>query len=276
MLKLRMPELPEVETIRTQLSTILPFEVTSLSTTKELKQNILHTNLSLTNLTITSASRKGKMLDFILSDKSHLLSHLGMTGTWLVTTERPTQKHSHLILEGHTPLGPRFLTFNDPRRFGHMYHLNESEAQIKLDELGPDLASPEFTLEFMTAAFKRMPGRAIKVALLDQKFFAGSGNYIANEICAHAGIRPTRLCSKIKRDEYPRIYSAIQKVISGAIASGGTTFQGGYRDTTGEAGMGVSNLVVFWQKICQLCGITPIKKTVLAQRGTYHCPKCQK
>jgi formamidopyrimidine-DNA glycosylase len=128
----------------------------------------------------------------------------------------------------------------------------------------------------MIAAIKRMPGRAIKVGLLDQKYFAGSGNYIANEICAHARIRPTRLCSKIKTSEYPLIFAAIQKVINGAIASGGTTFQGGYRDTSGEKGMGVQNLVVFWQKTCQLCGVTAIKKTVLAQRGTYHCPKCQK
>ena len=271
-----MPELPEVETIRTQLSTILPFEVHTATTTKELKKDVLHTDLALEGRTLTRASRKGKMLDFILDDMSHLLSHLGMTGTWLITKERPTQKHSHLILEGQSPAGPMFLTFNDPRRFGHMYHLNQADAQTKLDELGPDLASPEFTYDYMVEAFKRIPGRAIKVALLDQKYFAGSGNYIANEICAHAGIRPTRLCAKIKKDEYPKLYHAIQQVIGGAIASGGTTFQGGYRDTTGERGEGLSNLVVFWQKVCKLCGVTPVKKTVLAQRGTYHCPKCQK
>lgn len=271
-----MPELPEVETIRSQLSQTLPFEVISCSTTKELKKDILHTKLSLEGRTIKSASRKGKMLDFILDDDSHLLSHLGMTGTWLLTTARPTHKHCHLILEGSTPQGSRFLTYDDPRRFGHMFHLDSKKAQEKLNELGPDLASAEFTEAFMIDALKRMPSRAIKVALLEQKYFAGSGNYIANEICAHAGIRPTRLCSKIKKDEYPKIFAAIQKVIHGAIASGGTTFQGGYRDTTGERGTGVQNLVVFWQKICQLCGVTPVKKTVLNQRGTYHCPKCQK
>jgi formamidopyrimidine-DNA glycosylase len=270
-----MPELPEVETIRSQLSAILPFEVKSTAQTKELKQNVLHTKLSLNGLTFTQASRKGKLLDFILSDGSHLLSHLGMTGTWLITTTRPTNKHAHLILEGITPHGPKFLVYDDPRRFGHMYHLTNDEAHVKLAELGPDLASPEFTLEFMIAAFKRMPGRAIKVALLDQKYFAGSGNYIANEICAHAGIRPTRLCSKIKAAEFPKIFAAIHLVISGAIDSGGTTFQGGYRDTSGEKGLGVNNLVVFWQKTCQLCKTSAVKKIVLAQRGTYYCPKCQ-
>lgn len=271
-----MPELPEVETIRSQLTEILPFEVKSLAQTKELKQNVLHTKLALEGLTLTEARRKGKMLDLILSNGSHLLSHLGMTGTWLITKTKPTNKHAHLILEGETPQGPRYLTYDDPRRFGHMYHLPDAEAHVKLAELGPDLASDEFTLEFMIAALKKMKGRALKVALLDQKYFAGSGNYIANEICAHARIRPTRLCSKIKAQEYPQIFAAIKLVISGAIAAGGTTFQGGYRDTTGEKGLGVSNLVVFWQKTCQLCKTTPVKKIVLAQRGTYYCPKCQK
>jgi formamidopyrimidine-DNA glycosylase len=111
---------------------------------------------------------------------------------------------------------------------------------------------------------------------LYQKLFAGSGNYIANEICARAGIRPTRKCRMVKRDEFPKILKAIGEVLQPALASGGTTFQGGYRDTSGEKGLGVEHLVVFYQKICQLCQKTPVKKILLAQRGTYYCPKCQK
>jgi len=72
-----MPELPEVETIRSQLSRYLPLKINSLSFTPELKKNILHTELPLKDKVIEKISRKGKMLDFIFSDKSHLLSHLG-------------------------------------------------------------------------------------------------------------------------------------------------------------------------------------------------------
>jgi len=60
------------------------------------------------------------------------------------------------------------------------------------------------------------------------------------------------------------------------LASGGTTFQGGYRDSSGEKGLGVQHLVVFYQKTCQLCRKSEVKKIILAQRGTYYCPKCQK
>jgi formamidopyrimidine-DNA glycosylase len=267
-----MPELPEVETIRKQLSTHLPFKIESVSLTPELKKNILHTELNLQNKTIIEINRKGKMLDFILDDRSHLLSHLGMTGTWLIGTNIKLSKHSHLILKNSSLT----LAYDDPRRFGHLYHLDESKAQLKLNELGLDLTDPNFTLEYLEESIKRFPERDLKVTLLDQSLFAGSGNYIANEICARAGIRPTRKCKNIKRDEFPKILRAIADVLTPAISSGGTTFQGGYRDTSGEKGFGVAHLVVFYQKICQLCKKTKVKKIILAQRGTYYCPHCQK
>ncbi len=267
-----MPELPEVETIRTQLSRYLPLKILSQSSTPELKQNILHTELELKDRTLISIRRKGKMLDFVFDDQSHLLSHLGMTGTWLIGEEIKAGKHTHLILKGKDIT----LAYDDPRRFGHMYHYEEKDALRKLAELGLDLVDPDFDLPYLTQALKRYPERALKVTLLDQSLFAGSGNYIANEICARAGIRPTRKCKNIKKDEFPKILKAIKDVLNPAIASGGTTFQGGYRDSRGEKGMGVQHLVVFYQKTCQMCKKTPVKKIVLAQRGTYYCPKCQR
>lgn len=267
-----MPELPEVETIKNQLSSYLPLKISSVASTPELKQNILHTELDLKGKTLISIKRKGKMLDFVFDDGSHLLSHLGMTGTWLIGETIKSGKHTHLTLKGDKFI----LAYDDPRRFGHMYYYNQKEAQAKLAELGMDLADPSFDLEYITKAIKRYPERALKVTLLDQKLFAGSGNYIANEICARSGIRPTRKCKNVKKEEFPKIFKAIHEVLDPALASGGTTFQGGYRDSTGEKGQGVEHLVVFYQKICQICKKTPIKKIILAQRGTYYCPKCQK
>lgn len=267
-----MPELPEVETIRSQLSEYLPLKITTLASTPELKKNILHTEIDLEGKTLIEIKRKGKMLDFLFDDGSHLLSHLGMTGTWLIGEKINSTKHTHLTLTGpkHT------LAYDDPRRFGHMYYYSAEEAKLKLAELGMDLADPEFTLDYLTASIKRYPERALKVTLLDQKLFAGSGNYIANEICARAGIRPTRKCKQVKKEEFSKIFQAVKDVIHPALESGGTTFQGGYRDSTGEYGAGVAHLVVFYQKTCQLCKKTAVKKIVLAQRGTYYCPKCQK
>lgn len=212
------------------------------------------------------------MLIFIFDDGSHLLSHLGMTGTWLIGETIKATKHTHLTLN----CDQYTLAYDDPRRFGHMYYLSHEEAQKKLQELGMDLKDPDFNLEYLKKAIQRYPERALKVTLLDQKLFAGSGNYIANEICARAGILPTRKCRLIKNQEFPHILKAISEVLDPALESGGTTFQGGYRDSSGEKGQGVEHLVVFYQKICKLCGKTKVKKIILAARGTYYCSYCQK
>jgi formamidopyrimidine-DNA glycosylase len=267
-----VPELPEVETIRSQLSNYLPFEIVSLSMTPQLKQNILHTELNILGKTIIEIKRKGKMLDFIFNDGSHLLSHLGMTGTWLVGEEINETKHTHLLLRALNHI----LAYDDPRRFGHMYFFSAEEADKKLALLGRDLTDPDFDLAYLTSSIKRYPERALKVTLLDQKMFAGTGNYIANEICARAGIRPMRKCKFVKNEEFLKIFMAIHDVIGPALRSGGTTFQGGYRDSTGEKGRGLEHLVVFYQKICQMCKKNKVIKMMLAQRGTYYCPYCQK
>lgn len=273
-----MPELPEVETIKKQLNQQLPLTFQAVKSTAGFKKNILKTSLvQLKGKTLTHIHRKGKILDFVFNDDSHLISHLGMTGTWLLASDAKLTKHSHLILKGLNSKNEKMtLAYDDPRRFGKMYFLAAEEAARKLNSLGLDLIDPSLDLEYLKNVLKKFPDKPLKVALLDQKYFAGSGNYIANEICARAGIRPDRKIKKIKEDEYPCLHQAIAQVILPALTSGGTTFQGGYRDSTGGKGMGKSHLVVFYQKTCQLCGVTPVTKIILAQRGTYYCKNCQK
>lgn len=268
-----MPELPEVETIKNQLHKILPFKIATFITTPELKKNILHTKLDLKGISIIDITRKGKLLIFTLDNETKLLSHLGMTGHWLISASYKKKLHTHLQLktsQGFT------LSYNDPRRFGHLYQLNFAEAQKKIDALGMDLADPHFDLVYLQKSLSRFPERDLKVTLLDQQLFAGSGNYIANEICARAKILPTRKCKKLLSKDYPKILQAIKDVIYPALNAGGTTFQGGYKDTTGERGKGVTHLVVFYQIICRMCKKTPITKIIQAQRGTYFCSHCQK
>lgn len=267
-----MPELPEVKTIQDQLNKVMPFKITKRSLSK-VSDSIVHTKMDdLGNKTILHVNRKGKMLDFLLDDGRHILSHLGMTGTWLISKTKITEKHTHVQFESQDG----FLAYVDPRRFGHMYLYDEDDAQKKLDELGVDLLDKKFTLEYFIGALKKYPERQIKVTLLDQKLFAGTGNYIANEICAHGKVRPSRRVKNITKAEFMALYEGVFKVLNPTINSGGTTFAGGYRDTSGDKGSGVNHLVVFYQKICQLCKKTEVKKITLAQRGTYYCPDCQK
>ena len=274
-----VPELPEVKTIQDQLNRSMPFRIKRVQRSR-VAASIVHTPLTrLAGRTITHIERTGKLLDFRLDDGRHLLSHLGMSGAWLMSGEsgqRITEKHTHVQFEGSSLSGMRYLAYVDPRRFGHMYLFSPEQAAAKLQQLGHDLLSPQFTLRYFTQALLRYPQRMIKVTLLDQSLFAGTGNYIANEICAHGGVLPQRKVLTLRRAELKRLYLGVEKVLTPTLGKGGTAFGGGYRDAHGERGTGVQHLVVFYQSICRLCGRTPVVKTMLAQRGTYHCPRCQR
>lgn len=271
-----MPELPEVETIKNQLNEVMPLKIKSF-VTSDVSDSIIHTKIDkLKGIMILEVRRKGKMLDLLLSDGRHLLSHLGMTGGWRISKEKVLEKHTHLQFTGEHNGEKVFVAYVDPRRFGHMYLYNEEDAQKKLSELGVDLKSVDFSYVYFKKMLLKYPERLIKVTLLDQSLFAGTGNYIANEICARAKVLPQRKVKTLKETEIKKLYQAVFKVIEGATETGGTTFQGGYADTTGSKGGGVQHLVVFYQKICQMCKKTQVKKITLGQRGTYYCPRCQK
>lgn len=271
-----MPELPEVDTIKKQLNKITPLKVLRVKKSSVAK-SIIHTPITkLKNCTIKIVKRKGKMLNFVLDNDYHLLSHLGMTGSWRISHTPLKEKHNHLEIKGIHKEKEVYLSYVDPRRFGHMYLYDQNQSKEKLNELGVDLKSRQFTADYLYQTTQKYPNRLIKVHLLDQKLFAGTGNYIASEVCARAGILPHRKNETISLSDCKRLHKATDIVITGATKTGGTTFQGGYADTTGSKGNGVGHLVVFYQKTCQLCKKIRVVKTYLNKRGTYHCPSCQK
>lgn len=274
-----MPELPEVETIKKQLQPFLPGVVTKTYRSQFFKQNIYLSPKRFPKLDeILSVERFGKFLYF--KTPTHMMySHLGMSGAWIIQKDilAPKLKHTHLSLtiekEDHSSVR---LDYVDPRRFGKIKILDHEEHEDKLKRLFPDPSTELFTLKTLTEALNKFPNRKLKVTLLDQELFPGVGNYMASEICAHAKVLPDRFVTTLKAKDIKNLFKAFDIVLNGSIASNGTTFSGGYKDAYGEKGEGVQNLVVFYQKICQMCGQEEVIKTYLAQRGTYHCPRCQK
>lgn len=205
-----------------------------------------------------------------------MISGLGMSGGWRIGPNRIDEKHTHLQLSGFFNNKKIYLAYVDPRRFGRLYLVNKIGLENFLSNQGPDPTSNKFNLEYIYNTLKRYPERKIKPFLLDQKFFAGIGNYMSCEICALAKIRPTRKAKTLSKNDCQNILTATKLVIHDSIKNNGLTFSGGYTDANGEKGEGLKNLVVFYQKICGLCKKTSIKKTFLNQRGTYYCPSCQK
>lgn len=272
-----MPELPEVETIKSQLSHFLPLEIkkTTFSdkTTRLIKQKDFTPK---SGEAITEIIRKGKFLIFKFDNPYHyLISHLGMSGSWRISDSKLDAiegKHAHVIIE----TDKKFLSYIDPRRFGHIYFLNKKNFETRISTYPMDISEAGFDADHILAIFEKHPNKVLKPFLLDQKYFSGVGNYIATEICARAKLLPTRIVSTLDKKDCAKIKAAIDLIIFGAVKNSGTTFGGGYRDAFGEKGEGVQHLVVFHQDICQMCKKTKVIKTILGGRGTYHCPHCQK
>lgn len=274
-----MPELPEVETIKSQLHTILPFRIDTSFFSPLTNRIVKQKDFDPTGSTIVKIRRQAKWLIFELHPFGYILSHLGMSGSWRMSHRSIQDKHGHIEFIDKSKNTYNFLTYVDPRRFGHFYLLNEKNFKIKEDLFPLDITSDEFDANHIAELFFKFPEKILKSFLLDQQAFPGVGNYMASEICARAGILPNRLTGTIEADEILKIKESLTLIIQGAVETKGTTFSGGYRDANGLKGEGVKHLVVFYQKNCQMCLAnnreTQVVKIILGGRGTYYCPVCQ-
>ncbi|MGP8186711.1 MAG: bifunctional DNA-formamidopyrimidine glycosylase/DNA-(apurinic or apyrimidinic site) lyase [Terracidiphilus sp.] len=196
--------------------------------------------------------------------------HLGMTGRLLVTTpDGPLAPHTHARL---SLASGRELRFVDPRRFGRLEFrdLDRSAA------FRPPGADPLTISGDAFAALFRGRKLAIKAALLNQTLLSGVGNIYADESLFHAGIRPRRRSGRLSRAELERLRLALREVLEHAIRLGGSSVSD-YVDTDGVRGFFQLEHCVYLRTglPCRRCQ-TPIRRVMLAGRGTHYCPRCQR
>lgn len=292
-----MPELPEVETIvrhirpglegrrieaaELRLSRIL------LSPTPDLFRTLLP------GQSVLRVLRRGKYIILEL-DHSSLVIHLGMTGqlTWSPPDYReqgkffrtvtglekavgihPVDKHTHLVLRMDD--GSRVL-FRDPRTFGKLF-LVEGDSwptHPRLQILGPEPLNLKVK-PFLARSLPARGARPVKALLLDQSFLAGVGNIYADEALFRSGIHPRTPVRDIHPERMAELLAAVKAVLRKGIRYSGTTFSD-YRKPDGGKGDMYERLQVYGRggMPCRKCR-TPLRKSVVAQRGTVHCPVCQ-
>lgn len=287
-----MPELPEVETVRLQLTykvlkkTIKSVEVFHTKTVAHDKS----VSKKLAGKTITDIDRVGKLLIFSFKDESNLflLAHLKMTGQFFFVDKKGTvvggghsMTAADRILPGkHTRVALHFtddttLYFNDMRLFGYTKLATAKEVAEARQGFGPEPIDPEFDIEWFQKTL-RTRKTSVKAALLNQSFIAGLGNIYVDEALWRARIKPMRLANTLTKKEAEEIARHAGEVMNESIIVGGTTFQH-FEDTNGNKGNFTNHLQVFGKQKtpCSRCGATIIK-TKTAGRGTHYCPKCQK
>ena len=114
-----MPELPEVETVRVQLSSkTVGQQIKSVQKfhPRAINPRTEHNLDSLIGAQINSVNRRGKYLWFQLNRPYALVAHLGMSGQFYVQPSKDEpQKHLRAIFELSSGDSLRFL---DQRTFG--------------------------------------------------------------------------------------------------------------------------------------------------------------
>jgi formamidopyrimidine-DNA glycosylase len=125
----------------------------------------------------------GKATYLYLDDQNYFSYHLGMTGFW--STKQSS--HAHLKLSTFSGLD---VFFHDARRFGNI----KITSSIDLDRnfYCGDFLNYDFSIEdYALFLFENLKTeREVCKVLLDQKYFAGVGNYLKSEILYACNFHP--------------------------------------------------------------------------------------
>jgi formamidopyrimidine-DNA glycosylase len=235
--------------------------------------------------TIDDTFRHGKYM-VLQTEPMALVVHMKLTGQFVARgdgipgfaaghpvpaydAELP-HKSTHLVLEFE---GDARLYFTDIRHFARIWLLPHDELPDYLAKLrlGPDLLSPEFTLEDLQTRLRRRSIGRIKPILLDQTTVAGLGNIYVDEVLWYAKVHPSRTAQSLTDDEINRIYEGIVRTMEIAVPEGGARI----KHSKALTDLGEFPFIHAREGLpCQHCGARIVKTTV-NNRGTYLCVECQ-
>jgi formamidopyrimidine-DNA glycosylase len=291
-----MPELPEVETMARDLAPLIVGSRIGAAWW-DWPRVIRHPEpeafgAAIVGRAILRVGRRAKWLVIDLSGETVLAIQVKMTGQLFVLPAGTTHDgHVHLRLTlGAGPVagggwhdGERWLLFRDVRKFGRvgLYRrdgsgeiLGAAETDGLFSAHGPEPLDESFTLRRFRQRLRPRRGR-LKSVIVDQSFLAGVGNIYADEALWRARLHPLRSVRSLNVDHERRLYEALRAVLAEAVERRGSSVD----DYTAPEGDGEmqEHLDVYQRtgQPCRRCG-RPIRRLVLAQRGTHFCSWCQR
>ena len=275
-----MPELPEVETVARALQNLIAGRTIVRG---ELRRTKLVPDMapatfgrSLKGETINFVHRRGKHILFDLSGGKTLITHLRMSGRFLLLHEEVEDpKFAHAVL--HFSDGMR-LVFDDQRHFGLMKIVKTTDLHNakEIKKLAPEPFGNEFSIEYLITV-SRASKRSLKEFLLDQTKVTGLGNIYAAEAMFLAGVHPAVRTHKLSKPRLARLHECIVATLAEAVAHAEKiipdpeNLEGGY--FSGSNG----GWLVYDREgePCRTCG-TVIMRITQSGRSTYFCKSCQK
>lgn len=281
--KKKMPELPEVETMRRGILGIVGSRIKDVERVTCRRRPIAVTpridrfRQRAVGRVVRDVGRVGKRVIVHLDSEDSIVLEPRMTGLVLVA-DPPSWEHLRFrcTLAGN---GIGEFMYWDRRGLGSVRLVSQKEFK---EAYGPDKLGPDALLA-TGELLKRQLGRsarAVKVGLLDQRAIAGIGNMYASEILHLAGVHPAKLCQRVTRPQWEAIAQATLDVLNAAIHYEGSTLRNGtYRNALNEYGGYQNHHRVYDRagKPCRRCGQgSEVTRIVQAQRSTFFCAGCQR
>jgi formamidopyrimidine-DNA glycosylase len=273
-----VPELPEVETVRSRLEpalvgrTFREVEIFDGRMTRPLDPVPVARELE--GERVGSVDRRGKYLIVRFESGRVLLIHLRMTGSLLVARrgELPEDPHRRAVVRLDDGSD---VAYRDVRRFGTWLLVEPGELDSYLaTRLGQEPLEPAFTPRELGRLLESRRG-AVKAVLLDQRVLAGLGNIYIDEALWYARIHPLRPAHDLIPRELRAIHRGIRRALQAGIERQGATLRD-YAMPDGARGSMQDEFKVYGRagEPCVRCR-TPIEKARVAGRGTWYCPACQ-
>lgn len=262
-----MPELPEVENFRkyfdrTSLNKkIEKIEVPSGRILKGVSVRSLQRQLK--DEKFKSTYRHAKYLFAHTENDKILVLHFGMTGSlnyFKDESERP--EHTRLQIDFDNGY---HLAFDDQRKFGKIYLIENEDKFIERKKLGPDPLADKINLTKFRELLNDKRG-SIKSTLMNQKIISGIGNIYSDEILFNAGIHPASKIEKLNDGQIKKLYYMMQEVLNKSIDVNGDNKKLPKMNllTNRKTGAG-----------CPRCS-GKIKRQIINGRSSYFCDKHQK
>jgi formamidopyrimidine-DNA glycosylase len=224
-----MPELPELEVVRTRFGPRLEGRRIEAVDVNPRKGFLLRSPLpvfcsDLPGREVVHTWRRGKHLIFDLDkagasaegELGHLVINPMLGGRFQMApagSKRQAVTIFTLLLDGKEEL--RYLDYKD---MGRVYWVRDLDQEVPAwPELGPEADSLlEHGLDWFAKRLRRYR-TSIKDILRDQAFLAGIGNAYSDEICWEARLLPLRRRASLKPEEEAALFAAIPSVLGAAV-----------------------------------------------------------
>ena len=309
-----MPELPEVETVRTGLAgsitgaTVDSIEILDERSLKRHQGGVANFISTLTGRKVLGVVRRGKFIWMPLAPMAGdpedqpiaLVGHLGMSGQMLLRVpghapDKLTRVVIHFTEADGTKTEFRFV---DQRIFGSLAidvliptadgrpggfsdgigagQWWENLIPATAAHIARDPLDPDFD-ETKVLAKLRTKNTGIKRALLDQGLWSGIGNIYADETLWATKLHYDQPANTISAPKAKELLTEVRRILQQAVKVGGTSFDDQYKNVNGESGYFEISLNAYGRTgtECNRCGAHIVREE-WANRGSHFCPRCQR